>query len=108
MEYRLAPTVATNIGVWQLSENEIIKANAITLADLAHDQRGEIVQLDDAVQGFTRRRFLDLGLTPGTTIYPEHRNFFDDPRAYHVSKPIGNRKPNWRCAKVAKTLPKLR
>jgi len=83
-EYRLAPTVAANIGVAPLPESEIAKANAITLADLTHDQKGEIVQLDDAVQGFTRRRFLDLGLTPGTKIYPELGNFFGDPRAYRV------------------------
>ncbi len=83
-EYRLAPTVAANIGVAPLPASEIARANAITLADLTQNQRGEIVQLDDAVQGFTRRRFLDLGLTPGTTIYPELGNFFGDPRAYRV------------------------
>lgn len=83
-EYRLAPTVAANVEVEPLSESEMDKANAIPLADLANDQRGEIVQLDDAVQGFTRRRFLDLGLTPGTLIYPELGNFFGDPRAYRV------------------------
>jgi len=32
----------------------------------------------------TRRRFLDLGLTPGTEIYPELKNFFGDPSAYRV------------------------
>jgi len=83
-EYRLAPTVATNVSVAPLPESEIAKANAVTLADLEHDQQGEIVQIDDAVQGFTRRRFLDLGLTPGTKIYPELGNFFGDPRAYRV------------------------
>jgi DtxR family Mn-dependent transcriptional regulator len=83
-EYRLAPTVATNVGVAPLPEAEIAKANAITLADLTENQNGEIVQLDEAVQGFTRRRFLDLGLTPGTKIYPELGNFFGDPRAYRV------------------------
>jgi Fe2+ transport system protein FeoA len=60
------------------------RLNAVPLASLTQDQKGEIVQLDDAVQGFTRRRFLDLGLTPGTTIYPELGNFFGDPRAYRV------------------------
>ncbi len=83
-EYRLAPTVAANVGVAPLPESEIAKASAITLADLTHNQQGEIVQLDDAVQGFTRRRFLDLGLTPGTKIYPELGNFFGEPRAYRV------------------------
>jgi DtxR family Mn-dependent transcriptional regulator len=83
-EYRLAPAVAANVSVAALPENETSKASAIPLAELTHDQRGEIVVLDDAVQGFTRRRFLDLGLTPGTIIYPELKNFFGDPRAYRV------------------------
>ena len=83
-EYPLAPTVAANVSVAPLSSSEIREANAIPLAELPRDQKGEIVQLDDAVQGFTRRRFLDLGLTPGTMIHPELGNFFGDPRAYRV------------------------
>lgn len=83
-EYRLAPAVASNIHVAALPESEMLKREAVPLFELLHDQRGEIVTLDDAVQGFTRRRFLDLGLTPGTVIYPELTNFFGDPRAYRV------------------------
>lgn len=83
-EYRLAPAVASNIHVAALPESEMLKREAIPLFELTHDQRGEIVTLDDAVQGFTRRRFLDLGLTPGTVIYPELKNFFGDPRAYRI------------------------
>ncbi|NUQ83524.1 MAG: FeoA domain-containing protein [Anaerolineales bacterium] len=83
-EYRLAPTVAANVGVTPLPESEIAKTNAVPLADLSQDQHGEIVMLDDSLQGFTRRRFLDLGLTPGATIHPELGNFFGDPRAYRV------------------------
>jgi DtxR family Mn-dependent transcriptional regulator len=83
-EYRLAPTVAANVSVAPLHASEIAKASAVPLATLTQDQRGEIISLDDSVQGFTRRRFLDLGLTPGTMIYPELGNFFGDPRAYRV------------------------
>ena len=83
-EYWLAPTVAANIGVAALPESEIAIANAVPLADVSDNQLAEIVMLDDAVQGFTRRRFLDLGLTPGTKIYPELGNFFNDPRAYRI------------------------
>ncbi|MBI3162600.1 MAG: metal-dependent transcriptional regulator [Chloroflexi bacterium] len=83
-EYRLAPAVAANVSVAALPASEIEKANAISLAELKDNQRGEIVILDEAVQGFTRRRFLDLGLTPGTIIHPELQNFFGDPRAYRV------------------------
>ncbi len=83
-EFRLAPAVAANVSVAALPESETAKANAMPLAELTYDQRAEIVVLDEAVQGFTRRRFLDLGLTPGTVIYPELQNFFGDPRAYRV------------------------
>ncbi len=83
-EFRLAPAVAANVSVAPLPASETVKASAIPLAELTHDQRAEIVVLDEAVQGFTRRRFLDLGLTPGTVVYPELQNFFGDPRAYRV------------------------
>lgn len=83
-EYKLAPAVASNIFVSAIPESEMLKREAIPLAELAHNQRAQIVTLDDSVQGFTRRRFLDLGLTPGTTIYPELTNFFGEPRAYRV------------------------
>lgn len=83
-EYKLAPAVASNVYVTALPESEMLKREAMPLAELAQDQRAQIVMLDDSVQGFTRRRFLDLGLTPGTTIYPELGNFFGEPRAYRV------------------------
>ena len=83
-EYRLAPAVAANVHIAPLPEGNLLPEGAITLNDLKHNQQAEILTLDDAVQGFTRRRFLDLGLTPGTQIYPELINFFGDPRAYRV------------------------
>ena len=83
-EYRLAPAVASNVHVAVLPESELLKRESIPLMELAYNQRAEIITLDEAVQGFTRRRFLDLGLTPGTVIYPELQNFFGDPRAYRV------------------------
>ena len=83
-EFRLAPAVALNVHVAALPQSEILKREAIPLAELTDAQTGEIVTLDDAVKGFTRRRFLDLGLTPGTRIYPELGTFFGDPRAYRV------------------------
>lgn len=83
-EYRLAPAVASNVHVTSLPESELLQRNAIPLVELSHNQPAEIVMLDEAVQGFTRRRFLDLGLTPGALIHPELHNFFGDPRAYRV------------------------
>ena len=83
-EYRLAPVVAANILVDPVGEPVLPTPGLVTLDMLQAKHRGEIVALDDACQGFTRRRFLDLGMTPGTEIYPELLNAFGDPRAYRV------------------------
>ena len=83
-EFRLAPAVAANVHVAPLPESVTALADAIPLDELAHAQKAEIVALDDACQGFTRRRFLDLGLTPGAIIAPELKNSFRDPRGYRV------------------------
>lgn len=83
-EYRLAPAVAANVYVAPLPEGAALPAGTISLNELNRGQRAEIVTLDEAVQGFTRRRFLDLGMTPGTHIYPELQNFFGDPRGYRL------------------------
>lgn len=83
-EYRLAPAVAANMHVAALPQNGRAPQGAIPLCQLPHNTPAEILTLDENVQGFTRRRFLDLGLTPGTRITPELQNFFGDPRGYRV------------------------
>ena len=83
-EYRLAPAVAANVYLAPLPETPAQAAGVISLADLKNAQAAEIVALDESCQGFTRRRFLDLGLTPGTKIAPELQNSFGDPRGYRV------------------------
>jgi DtxR family Mn-dependent transcriptional regulator len=83
-EYRLAPAVAANVHVAPLPEETRLPAGTIGLDELKQDQRAKIIALDEAVQGFTRRRFLDLGMTPGAEIFPELQNFFGDPRGYRI------------------------
>jgi DtxR family Mn-dependent transcriptional regulator len=83
-EYRLAPAVAANVFLEPVSERAAAPSGWKPLSVLRDRQKAQIVALDDACQGFTRRRFLDLGLTPGTTIHPELSNAFGDPRAYRV------------------------
>ena len=83
-EYRLAPAVAVNVTLAPLTEDEVARNHVIPLSDVPLHQTAEIVALDDALQGFTRRRLLDLGLTPGALVYPELQNMFADPRAYRV------------------------
>jgi DtxR family Mn-dependent transcriptional regulator len=83
-EFTLAPAVAANVFVQAISQAEMDRQNAIRLSDLSTREKAEIIELDERVQGFTRRRFLDLGLTPGTVIFPELDNSFGDPRAFRV------------------------
>jgi DtxR family Mn-dependent transcriptional regulator len=82
-KYTLAPVVAANVH-FKPVERLAQQKGLLTLRHLAARQKAEIVELDQACQGFTRRRFLDLGLTPGTIIFPELPNPFGDPRAYRV------------------------
>lgn len=83
-EVRLAPAVAGNLLIEPLPARPSKAAGVLPLHRLPHRQRGEIIALDETCQGFTRRRFLDLGLTPGTIITPELLNAFGDPRAYRL------------------------
>jgi DtxR family Mn-dependent transcriptional regulator len=81
-EYRLAPAVAANVFV-ALADN-LAAPGAISLADLPHGQAAEVVELDRACQGFSRRRLMDLGFTTGAGIEPALDTFAGDPRAYRI------------------------
>ncbi|BCS34004.1 hypothetical protein TBR22_A32330 [Luteitalea sp. TBR-22] len=56
----------------------------LRLSDLPPGQDGDIVSLSPSCQGFTRRRLLDLGFTPGTRVRPVLETFAGDPRAFRV------------------------
>jgi DtxR family Mn-dependent transcriptional regulator len=82
-EYRLAPVVASN--VFLEPAPEAAHANGVVrLADLGHDVTAEVVRLDEACQGFSRRRLMDLGFTDGAFVRPILRTFAGDPRAYEI------------------------
>lgn len=83
-EYVLAHGIAENVYLQVVAPKEQPGDDLVPLGSLSPRARAEIVQIDDRCQGFTRRRFLDLGLTPGTPVYPELENAFKDPRAYRV------------------------
>jgi DtxR family Mn-dependent transcriptional regulator len=83
-EMNIAPAIAANVFVQRPMKSEGERLQAIPLSELKSRSKAQIVMLDDRCQGFTRRRFLDLGLTPGTEISPELENSFREPRAYRV------------------------
>lgn len=82
-EFRLAPAVAANIFLAP-APDLAVDASVIRLADLPNDRSAAVVGLDEACQGFGRRRLMDLGFTEGATITPFLQTFAGDPRAYRV------------------------
>ncbi|NPV56436.1 MAG: ferrous iron transport protein A, partial [Anaerolineae bacterium] len=83
-EMVIAPAIASNVYLQPLTQPLAHPQDVIPLSELKSFEPAKIVKLDDACQGFTRRRFLDLGLTPGTAISPELENAFREPRGYRV------------------------
>lgn len=82
-EHRMAHVVAANIQVAQ-APGSARPQGAGRLSELAVGQAAEVMELDPACRGFTRRRLLDLGLTPGTRVEAALENTFGDPRAFRV------------------------
>ncbi len=82
-EFRLAPAVAANVFLAPAPHAEGA-AGVVRLSDLATGQPGEVVGLDEACQGFSRRRLMDLGFTEGARIRPLLQTFAGDPRGYEV------------------------
>jgi DtxR family Mn-dependent transcriptional regulator len=83
-EYRLAPSVAGNVAVARVAAMEAVHPDAVPLSTLGANATGEIVALAATCRGYTRRRLLDLGFTPGTRVSPALDTFAGDPRAYRV------------------------
>jgi DtxR family Mn-dependent transcriptional regulator len=82
-EHVLAPVVADNISVREMPE--IAPAPSFErLTTLKVGQKARVKALDDTCQGLTRRRFLDLGVTPGVLIEPVMQSAFGEPTAYRV------------------------
>ncbi len=82
-EFTLAPAVAANVFLAPAPDVTLLP-DVVRLADLGSDQRAEIVGLDEACQGFSRRRLMDLGFTEGAFVRPFLKSFAGDPRAYDI------------------------
>ncbi|MFQ5854719.1 MAG: FeoA domain-containing protein [Anaerolineae bacterium] len=78
----LAPVVAGNIFVSTPPPESALPADAERLSTLKPGEKATVLVLES--QGLTRRRFLDLGLTPGVTIECAMPSMFGEPKAYRV------------------------
>lgn len=84
-EHRLAPEAVAGISVTASRPPAPPKQLPYRkLSELPDDATAEIVEIDAECRGFSRRRLLDLGFTPGTKIQVELPNPFGDPRGYRL------------------------
>jgi DtxR family Mn-dependent transcriptional regulator len=83
-EHSLAPVVAANIHVAEQRRPPARPAGAKRLTDLRDQQAATVIEIGQACQGYSRRRLLDLGLTPGTRVEVALGNPFGEPRAFRV------------------------
>ncbi len=81
-EFRLAPAVAANVFLAPAAAPSV--TGLIPLSELRDGEQGEIVALDPSCQGFSRRRLMDMGFTPGARLEPAIKTFSGDPRGYRV------------------------
>jgi DtxR family Mn-dependent transcriptional regulator len=84
-EQVLAPVVAANVTVVPLPGQDLAEPAATgRLSDLKPGEQAVVVGLAPACRGSERRRFLDLGILPGTAIEAEMISPSGDPTAYRV------------------------
>lgn len=84
-EHVLAPILADNIFVRPLAvEEATLTAGGRPLTALSLGETARVIGLGAGLRGQERRRFLDLGLLPGTEVTAELRSPSGDPTAYRI------------------------
>lgn len=83
-EHVLAPILAANIGVIPILELTEETSIGDPLTNLEPGQEGKVVTISPRIRGVERRRLMDLGLMPGTTIAVEMTSAGGDPTAYRI------------------------
>jgi len=73
-----------NISVSSVRLEERIEKHFRILSTLKVGESGKVLGISSAVRGKQRRRLLDFGLVPGTTITPRLVSFSGDPVAYTI------------------------
>ncbi len=83
-EQVLAPWVAANLAVAETAEGAGPAEPSRPLAELAIGGSAKVLAITPTCRGLQRRRLLDLGLVPGTTVAAEYRSPSGDPTAYRI------------------------
>ena len=83
-EHVLAPLLADQITVADVSEGVEADPSDELLSGLKPGEVGRVVRLSGSCRGLERRRLMDLGILPGTRIQVEMRSPSGDPTAYRI------------------------
>lgn len=83
-EHTLAPVIAANIAVQPIPEEPSGDQLGEKLTVLEPGEWGEVVTITPRIRGVERRRLMDLGILPGTSIQVDMTSPSGDPIAYRV------------------------
>jgi DtxR family Mn-dependent transcriptional regulator len=84
-EHLLAPIVAANISVVPLKEaSEIDQSEGEPLTKLRTGEVAQVISISPQTRGVERRRLMDLGILPGTSIEVEMASPSGNPTAYRI------------------------
>jgi DtxR family Mn-dependent transcriptional regulator len=80
----LAPLVAANISVIPIVDPIEPEIVGQPLSKLRPGEKATVLSISQASRGSERRRFMDLGILPGTSISAEMKSPSGDPTAYRI------------------------
>jgi DtxR family Mn-dependent transcriptional regulator len=84
-EIVLAPLLAANIHVVPINEQSAVReSSGQPLTDFEPGEQVQVVEISPRIRGVERRRLMDLGLLPGTTITVELESAGRNPIAYRI------------------------
>lgn len=87
-ESTIGSLVASKISVEILENKEFINEKIRTLGDLKMGETAEVINVSPNCRGQQRRRLLDFGIVPGSTISIHMNSPLNDPTAYLVKETI--------------------
>ena len=85
---QLAPAIAANVHVQPAGPTVESNVALARLSDLPKDRPATVIKLADQCRGFTRRRLLDLGFTPGAKVTVELTGAGKSARAYRIRETL--------------------
>jgi len=83
-DFEIKSEIGNNITVAAISPHTKIIRDFRSLSTLKVGESGKVLGISSAVRGKQRRRLLDFGIVPGTTITPRLVSFSGDPVAYNI------------------------